>query len=112
MTVIEALPTLGPLLADPAFRNWIIELLLIWILVGYMPEEREQKNGEVKRVWRWGGVVRAFIQQSVETRELRSDVRTLIKKFDVYVTGNPRFADSDHPPASVSAVARISCTNE
>lgn len=107
--VSETLPTLGPLLGDPAFRNWVIELLLIWILVGYMPEEREQKDGTVKRVWRWGGVVRAFIQQSVETRELRSDVRTLIKKFDVFVTGDPRFAESDRPPAPV---ARVSCAGE
>lgn len=112
MSITDALPTLGPLLADPAFRNWIIELLLIWILIGYMPEEREDKDGVVKRVWRWGGVVRAFIQQSVETRELRSDVRTLIKKFDAFVTGDPRFADSDRPPAPAVSVARISCSGQ
>lgn len=109
MSIAEALPTLGQLLGDPAFRDWTLKLFGYWILIGYMPEEREDKDGAVKRVWRWGGVVRAFIQQSVETRELRSDVRTLIKKFDAFVTGDPRFADSDRPPAPA---ARASCSGQ
>jgi hypothetical protein len=112
MTVYDVLLKLGGLLSDPAFRDWILKLFGYWILIGYLPEEQEQKDGTVKRVWRWGGVVRAFIQQSVDSRELRLDIRTLIKKFDVYVTGNPRYADSDHPPASVAEITRISHTNE
>lgn len=109
MSIAEALPTLGPLLADPAFREWITHLALIWIAIGYMPEEQE-KDGVVKRVWRWGGVVRAFIQQSVETRELRSDVRTLIKEFRSFA-GNGRIVESDRPPAPVP-VARASCAGQ
>ena len=104
--MIEALKTLGPLLSDPSFRDWITHLALIWILVGYMPEEREQKDGTTKRVWRFGGVVRAFIQQSVETRELRSDVRTLIKEFRSFTVNGRIGSDSDRPPAPASCAGQ------
>ena len=108
MTVYDVLLKLGSLLSDSAFRDWVLKLFGYWILIGYLPEEQEQKDGTIKRVWRWGGIVRAFIQQSVETRELRSDIRALVKKFDVHILGG-QTTDSDRPPAPV---ARVSCAGQ
>ena len=103
-TFAHAIPVIGPLLADAGFRNWILGVLIAYIAIGFFPEESIQADGTTKRTWRFGGIVRAFIQQTSETRELRVAVGALVQKMDRVVTVletrvGIRIPDSDPPPA-------------
>lgn len=105
-TIARIIPVLGPLLADPNVREFLWWAAALYVAIGFFPEETTLPDGTVKRSWHFGGLVRAFIQQSTETRELRFVVGALVARVDRVITvletkASIRVPDSDPPPVAL-----------
>lgn len=81
MSLSEALPILGPLLADPSFRWW---LLGTFVAIGPVPQEYVEKierAGVVSEArttrWHWGGLLRIALIGVVGHSKLAERVGSL-----------------------------------
>lgn len=110
-SLAEAVPILGPLLADAQFRWW---LLGIYLAIGPVPEDIPSKDPAIPPVtkWRWGGLLRVFLIAAVShsrladrVGSLESAVEQMVIEFRLFREGFRGGTLPSGPDASSGAVA-------
>lgn len=76
LSIADTIPILGPLLADPQFRWW---LLGIYLAIGPVPEDvLSKQTGEIVGTrWRWGGLLRVLLIAATGHSKLADRVGSL-----------------------------------
>jgi hypothetical protein len=82
MSLAETIPYIGPLLADPQFRWW---LLCVIVAIGPVPEDVPRpagEKGEMLTRWKMGGLLRVLMTAAASHARLADRVGQLEDAFE------------------------------